>query len=151
MPTGTLDTHVASPRSGGWVFLRWPHLRVYSLQGGLTAEDRCKSPPAMLHCRHGWDQRPRVALDSQLPILILWQTLPLSLTEKTLGSGWPVGVLIPTPGYMGAGGLLVLGGEGSHGSAIFKVPAAAGTPGPLHVPVLGALVGHCKPSNCKFL
>lgn len=74
------------------------------------AEDLCESSPAMSHCRHRWDQRPRFALDPQLPILILWQTLPLSLTGKTLGSGWPVGVLIPTPGYMGAGAFLFLEG-----------------------------------------
>lgn len=43
-----------------------------------------------------------------------------------------------------------LKGRGQHASTIFKVPAAVRTPGPLHVPVLRALVEHCKMSNCKF-
>lgn len=46
MPTGPLDTLLASPRACGWVFLHWPHLRLYSLQGGLLAEDPCESSPS---------------------------------------------------------------------------------------------------------
>lgn len=53
-------------------------------------------------------------------------------------------VLIPTPGHMGVGAFVSLGG---YTSAIYKVPDAARTPGPLHLPSLRALVESCKKSS----
>lgn len=73
MPKETLDTHLApqaTPRSCERVFLTgWPMGSVFS---------SCHAFP---HCRRKWDQT------SVCPVQVLWQTLPLVPTDKTLGIG----------------------------------------------------------------